>query len=211
MVLGKDMTESTLKYILNKFHIEPKPNSPVILPGTRLDLAKLFNDLGYKTGAEIGVESGKYSKIICDNNSLDKLYCIDSWTTAYGYSEPGKGENTMQRRYKAAQEILSGYPCEIIKKTSMDAVKDFSPNSLDFVYIDANHDFDYVLEDITEWAKIVRPGGIVSGHDYVAQNYSHTIKYGVIDATNNYIKAHHIHPLFVFGDERSASWFFVNE
>ena len=48
----------------------------------------------------------------------------------------------------------------------MEAVEDFADGSLDFIYIDANHDFRYIAEDLSEWTKKVRPGGIVSGHDY---------------------------------------------
>jgi hypothetical protein len=48
----------------------------------------------------------------------------------------------------------------------MEAVKDFEDESLDFVYIDGHHGFKWVTEDIFEWSKKVRKGGIVSGHDY---------------------------------------------
>lgn len=48
----------------------------------------------------------------------------------------------------------------------MEALEDFADESLDFVYIDANHEFRYIAEDLFEWTKKVRKGGIVSGHDY---------------------------------------------
>ncbi len=49
----------------------------------------------------------------------------------------------------------------------MDALEDFEDNSLDFVYIDGDHNFKHISEDIYEWTKKVRSGGIVSGHDYL--------------------------------------------
>ena len=49
----------------------------------------------------------------------------------------------------------------------MDAVKDFENESIDFVYIDGNHGFKFITEDIYEWSKKVRKGGIISGHDYI--------------------------------------------
>jgi len=48
----------------------------------------------------------------------------------------------------------------------MEAVEDFEDESLDFVYIDANHEFRYIAEDLCEWTKKVKKGGIVSGDDY---------------------------------------------
>lgn len=69
----------------------------------------------------------------------------------------------------------------------MEAVKRFKNGSLDFVYIDANHSFNYVMQDLTEWSKKVRVGGIVSGDDYY-----HFRKAGVIEAVNAYTKAHSI-------------------
>jgi hypothetical protein len=87
------------------------------------------------------------------------LYCIDPWELDKGYEEYWADEQSkLDELYEETKKRLSGYNCEIIRKTSMEAVKDFEPNSLDFVYIDANHHFDYVVNDIIEWEKIVRPG-----------------------------------------------------
>src|SRR4029078_5218989 len=52
----------------------------------------------------------------------------------------------------------------------MEAVKDFKDESLDFVYIDGNHQLRYVIEDLVEWSKKIRSGGIISGHDYIYTN-----------------------------------------
>ena len=38
---------------------------------------------------------------------------------------------------------------------------------LDWVFIDANHNYDYVRADIAAWTPKVRPGGIIAGHDYL--------------------------------------------
>lgn len=54
------------------------------------------------------------------------------------------------------------------KMTSVDAAKLFDDKSLDFVFIDANHKYDYVSADIAAWFPKVKSGGIISGHDYNA-------------------------------------------
>lgn len=127
----------------------------------RSDLANYFNSLGFKTGAEIGVLAGDYSALLCQKIPNLKLYCVDSW----GFGENRK-RNYHLKKYEQAKVKLAPYDTTIIYKLSMEAVKDFKDNSLDFVYIDANHEPQFVTEDIREWTKKVKIGGIVAGHDY---------------------------------------------
>ena len=98
----------------------------------------------------------------------------------------------------------------------MDIVKTFEDGSLDFVYIDGNHYFEYVVQDIAFWSKKVRKGGIVSGHDYIhkrAPTKSH-----VIQAVNGYVDSYKINPWFLIGSQakvpgeirdNSRSWMWV--
>ncbi len=144
----------------------------------RIELAKYFNSLGLKTGAEIGVSEGKNAANMCINIPGLKLFCVDSWNGVRG-----------QLALEKAKKRLTGYNVKFIKKDSMTALADFADNSLDFVFIDASHAFDYVMKDIIDWSKKVRPGGIVSGHDYY---HSKSGTMGVVEAVDAYTLAHHI-------------------
>lgn len=144
----------------------------------RIELARYFNKLGLKIGAEIGVSAGVNAENFCREIPGLTLYCVDSW-------EGVKGEP----RYQRAKIILQKYDVIFIRKASMEAVKNFEDDSLDFVFIDANHQFDFVMEDIIEWSKKVRLGGIVSGHDYYHSNLG---KIGVVEAVDSYVKAHNL-------------------
>lgn len=171
----------------------------------RGELPKLFNDSGFTIGAEIGVERGKFSEELCiGNQNLITLYCIDPWIPYKG-NRRGGGEDKQRSSFEEAVERLSKHPVKMIRKKSMDAVKDFEDNSLDFVYIDGNHDFDYVMQDIIEWSKKVRPGGIVAGHDYY-----HFHNSGVIEAVDAYILAHGIRHWYLT-DERMPTFFWVKQ
>lgn len=55
---------------------------------------------------------------------------------------------------------------KIIRADSMDAVKTYADESLDFVFIDGSHDYDSVCKDIDAWLPKVKPYGILAGHDY---------------------------------------------
>lgn len=191
----------TLTYIKNKFALDLNQKSPIVLPIDRnRGLCGLFNELGFKTGAEIGVLNGLYSKWLVVKIKGLKLYCIDAWTFYKEYSEL-RDQQTMDSLYERAKARLAKFNVEFIKKFSMDAVGDFKDESLDFVYIDANHSFPYVMNDITEWSKKVRRGGIVAGHDY--SPYMFEVKKAVdIWTAENNIK-------LWFLTEKDKSWFYV--
>lgn len=151
----------------------------------RKEIAQLFNELGFKKGAEVGVFDGYFSKILCESIPGLKLYSIDAWTVYKGYRDH-KFEESMRKAEEKARAILAPYDCEIIKKFSMDAVKDFEDHSLDFVYIDGNHEYQYVKDDLREWTKKVRTGGIVAGDDYYMTKSGN---FGVIQAVHEFVDA----------------------
>ena len=107
----------------------------------------------------------------------------------------------MDAFYEEAKQRLAKFNVRFIRKSSMEAVQDFKDESLDFIYIDANHSFPYVMNDIVEWSKKVRPGGFVSGHDY--SPYMFEVK----QAVDIWVKENNIKPLFL--TEKHKTWFYV--
>src|SRR3990167_3936641 len=181
----------TQAYILNKYKLTGKEESPIRLFCSRWrSLPRLFRNLGFTLGAEIGVEIGAFSKYLCQDNPKLKLYSIDSWSAYkdYGY---GKSQNRQNSYYQRAQVKLAPYNCKIIKDFSMNAVKRFKDESLDFVYIDASHEYTHVKEDIREWSRKVRKGGIVSGHDYYVFPSGND---GVVRAVDEWVRENNIKP-----------------
>jgi predicted O-methyltransferase YrrM len=101
----------------------------------------------------------------------------------------------------------------------MDAVQDFQDKDLDFVYIDGAHDFKSVADDICEWERKVRPGGIVFGHDY-KRSTNPLVRTHVHDVVGAYAYALMIVPWFVLGEtghpdglyrEGTRSWMWVKK
>lgn len=135
---------------------------------SRDDLPQFFVDIGFKVGAEIGVDKGEFSEKIARTGL--KLFAVDPWHYDDDYFDR-HSQNRLDSFYERTKAILSPFSnAKIIRKTSMEAVKDFPNDSLDYVYIDGNHQLKYVIEDLVEWSKKVRPGGIISGHDYIYTN-----------------------------------------
>ncbi len=199
---------NTLNYIIKKWNLKPGRRIPVDIPDMgRHELALLFCELGFIKGAEIGVLEAKYSRELCLANPNLKLYCIDPWLNYPEFRTAGKQSDYDAIYENVKKTALPGMV--IIRKKSMDAVKDFEDNSIDFVYVDGNHEFTSEANDIHEWSKKVRPGGIISGHDYAhyyLKSYSHS--YEVVNA---YTWAYRIDPWFVIGrnKDRIRSWFWV--
>src|SRR3990167_2987395 len=109
----------------------------------RLDLARYLADMGCKKGVEIGVFEGVYSKTLLDNIPGLNLLCVDSWSTDTGW---GIKKNTAA--FPVAVKTLSSYPnATILKGNSVDVAKYIVDESLDFVYIDADHSYEAVKAD----------------------------------------------------------------
>jgi hypothetical protein len=129
----------------------------------RENLADYFVYLGFKKGAEIGVEQGVYTEVLCRTGM--EIYAIDAWKSYSGYRDH-VDQRKLDRFFEKTKEIVAPYNCHVVKAFSMDALKDFEDESLDFVYLDANHSFPYIAQDLWYWSKKVRNGGIVAGHDF---------------------------------------------
>lgn len=127
-------------------------------------VVKLFGDGSHFV--EVGTFKGKSAaylatEIINSGKRID-LYCVDTWEVQAG--------NSVQTDYSFDEFNKNIEPVKsvIIPKRlpSIEAAKLYADNSLDFVFIDANHDFDSVAADINEWLPKIKPGGIIAGHDY---------------------------------------------
>lgn len=216
--------ENTLNYIVKKYNIEDIDKKWVLeIPNIgRDDMAKLFRELNFRTGLEVGVFKGKFSATLAEANPQAQVYGVDAWKLDAhppGVFGHGTTQYYFDQCYLETLERTKNYKnYTIIKDLSVNAAKNFADNSLDFVYIDAGHDFLNFTLDLTSWLPKVRPGGIMSGHDwayYPFEKYIH-VKY-VLQA---YMKCYNIKPFFVIGSQekkegttrdRWRSWMFVKE
>lgn len=190
------------EYLCKRYGV--KPGRGVELPITRDDLPLLFKDFGYQVGVEVGVERGVYSETLLKAGL--KVISIDPWLAYSGYREHVSQEK-LDGFYQETKDRLAPYDSHIIRATSMEAVKLFKHAQVDFVYIDGNHSFQDVTNDIAEWSKIIRKGGIIAGHDFNRNKNKDYICH-VKDVVQGWTYAHSIDPWFTTS-ERSRSWLWV--
>lgn len=190
---------TTTERIARLWSLDLTQSSPIEIPNVDRwhSLTKLFADLEFHTGAEIGVERGQFSKRLCTSNPGLKLYCIDPWLAFPDYREHIT-QSKLDRFFSETQQRLAPYNCTIIRKTSIDAAADIPNKSLDFIYIDANHSLLHIIQDLCHWIPKVRRGGVISGHDY-ARSTNKRLPMHVIEGVNAYVRAYNIKQWFLLG------------
>ena len=209
----------TYDFIVNKYKIDVGRQYLVDIENMHgsADLSKLFAELGFHNGLEVGTDQGLYAEVLCKDNPNLHLTCVDPWNSDV-YDPVFSGVREQQayfdQRYQETANRLKPYNCTLIRKTSMDALKDIPDGSLDFVYIDANHDFLNFVMDLEGWKKKVRSGGIISGHDYAFYSYRkfNHVKRALIAYARCYRMIPIFAPAYVLKGlprDRFRSWFYV--
>ncbi len=218
-------TIPTIKHILSQFSVTDLVNFPPVvekavqLPNvSRVDLLRWCRELDFRVAAEVGVAEGEYSKLMCEINPQMTIYGIDPYKPYKGYRDY-TSNRTFNSMHDEAHRRLDSYigrdRYKFVHKFSMDALKDFPDGSLDFVYIDGNHQDPFVTQDIYGWWPKVRPGGIFAGHDYVRVKRA---QWQVKDAIHKFTLENNINPWFVLGlnavkpgmvREGSRSWMII--
>ncbi|MEX0780849.1 MAG: class I SAM-dependent methyltransferase [Balneolales bacterium] len=130
--------------------------------------------------AEIGVDEGKFSRLIHKIVQPGKLHLIDMWGTDRFH------EGKFQEVQSFFENEIKQQKVMIHKKLSVNAAHDFIDNYFDWIYIDTDHSYETTRNELRLYAPKVKQGGIIAGHDYVKGNWITTYRYGVIEAVHEF-------------------------
>jgi hypothetical protein len=160
--------------LLGDFSRAVKTGQILISPlATRDSLPSLLNFLKLEgMGVEIGVYKGDFSELLLKHSRLSVLYSIDPWwhlpDNVYQDVANVPDEEAQKEYEEVAGKLKEfGQRSKILRMLSNEAVKQFSDESLDFVYIDANHSYEACREDLALWWPKLKAGGVFAGHDYL--------------------------------------------
>jgi hypothetical protein len=181
----------------------------------RNDLPLLLNRRGLLgCGAEVGVKTGAFSELLLDGWKGRHLISVDPWAAA---DEDDRYVNLDN----VAQEVHDGFHAETVDRlrrfgerssvwrmTGQAAAARIPHHTLDFVYLDARHDYDSVRDDLGDWFPKVRPGGILAGHDYVDGTFVNG-DFGVRSAVDEFFAARSLRVRQTFTDPPWNSWFVI--
>lgn len=129
-------------------------------------------------GVEVGVWRGETSFALLRNRHMLHLHMIDPWKSG----EPGtvwyESGSTMPSRPQADYELamrkalarVAYFEAEdrftVHRDESLNVVNNFEDGSLDFVFLDGDHSYQTVVNEIIAWMPKVKKGGWIGGHDY---------------------------------------------
>lgn len=127
----------------------------------------------HSVGCELGVWKGDFSEEILKLVKPATLFLIDPWLYQPEYSTSwygggvAKTQQDMDDIHDAVKVRVSGYSdVEIIRKKTEELSNEIPDGLLDWVYIDGNHQYEFVLNDLRTFCPKVKPGGIICGDDY---------------------------------------------
>lgn len=195
---------------------------PYEIPGaTRNDLPRFLDfyhedSIKVIRGVEIGVECGVFSRILIEGCPRLQLCMVDPWEKYPGYRDH-VSQDKLEGFREEAQKLTKKYAgrASIIRRYSVAASTLFEDGTLDFVYIDGNHNLQNVIADLAAWTPKLRLGGIMSGHDY--RKPKNNIGHHVVEAVNAWTYAYRISPWFLLGAkgdpnrDQNRSWLWVKE
>lgn len=156
-------------------------------------VSKVINENNFKCCAEVGIGYGFHAKEILTNTNIEKLYLVDPYVS---YSNDGfpldviKFFGNFQNLANNVKHNLEPYNNRYtwFRQPSVTIKNDqISDGSLDLVFIDADHSYKAVKQDLAHWYKKIRSGGWLMGDDY---NSCHPSTTKAVDefANNNNLK-----------------------
>jgi hypothetical protein len=101
---------------------------------------------------------------IANSNKNIEFYCVDTWNGSFEHKD-SKEIDSLYDIFINNMKPLENY-YKSIRKNSIESASQFEDESLDFVFIDASHEYEDVKKDIQTWLPKVKKNGILAGHDY---------------------------------------------
>lgn len=143
--------------------------------------------------AEIGVFKGDFSEYMLKMEPSE-LYLVDPWVSimdipARWHAIPQNEIDQIKQEVK--DRFASDQNVKIIEKYSVDAVNDFEDNYFNWIYLDANHSYDFVKQDLHNWWQKIKSGGSLCGNAYQDNDRQvQLLDFGVVPAVDDFLENH---------------------
>lgn len=151
-------------------------------------------------GIEIGSYAGESAEIFLSSGAFKRLSCIDPWEMNYDPSDCTGDEGLLVAEQEFDKRFSGNPVVTKLKMKSSDAVSQFEDGTIDFIYIDGNHQYEFVKKDLELYVPKVKSCGIIAGHDYGGPTTP-----GVTKAVDEYFG---VPPVSRYGD---YSWVHIKE
>jgi predicted O-methyltransferase YrrM len=119
-----------------------------------------------KKVCEIGTYRGESTTIFLNEfKTLEEYVGVDPYSIDFNSDDLFTPELVKQIENEFLEKIKDYPSAKLLKKSSVDASKDFPDQYFDFIYIDGCHQEASVISDINSWLPKVKKGGFISFHD----------------------------------------------
>ncbi len=164
--------------------------------------------------AEVGVYRGDFSQAVVDLCQPSEYHLIDNWqelaqqnpfgdVTENFANFVGKihwdhfGDNPageQEKNYQFVKQRFAGNPAvKIIRENSVQGIASLPDTHFDVMYIDANHQYEFVLRDMMEARRKLKPGAILLMNDFYEGPGGAEQNLGVMGAVNTFVKRYDFH------------------
>jgi hypothetical protein len=159
-------------------------------PNLYRDMVKKYND--NSTFVEVGAWKGKSAAFMCveiaNSNKKIDFFVVDTWEGSVEHKENpelSKLYDIFLDNMKPVNQYFKP-----VRMASLEAAKKFEDNSIDFIFIDASHEYEDVVNDLHAWYPKLKEGGTLAGHDYYLDQVTWG---GVYKAVNEVFPNNHKH------------------
>jgi cephalosporin hydroxylase len=158
--------------------------------------------------AEIGVAEGNFSRDMLQAG-VTMLYMVDVWERIKNQKgDASHGQSWHDFNWNRAQRLTLpwGYNRKMMKGLSVEMAKRLPDESLSLVYLDADHSYEGVINDLQAWYPKVVKGGVIAGHDYLNEAY------GVKKAVHDFCRQYQ-YGVFLIPENKDedAGFYFIKE
>jgi hypothetical protein len=131
---------------------------------------------------EIGTLAGDYAELLLNTKptclDLVDVFMANDWKDLNRFNKDGHYD-FVKNRFKNNPEVSlhKGYSHDILPTLN---------KKYDYIYIDANHDYDHVAKDLEYSLPLLADGGIIGFNDYIYDDADYIV-YGVIETVCEFL------------------------
>jgi hypothetical protein len=179
------------------------------IPGWSGDIECFYADLATKipqggTFVEVGVLFGRSLACMGDLRPDLDLWAVDLWQESSALDCFAEVAAKYPTTWQGFLGLMAEHAPDVLKRVHVIRAPSTSVTlpMADVVFIDANHEYEFVRDDIIHWSPGVKPGGWLCGHDYLAPTAENPGYPGVIRAVDEKLGKPNMGP----GDWTSCWW-----
>jgi len=154
-----------------------------VFPSRENLISKLPKNSDY---LEVGVLAGDYTARIVQHCSPKSVFLVDTFNSN-DWFHSSSPRFTAESHESFVRDRFSNVEALTLVKGLSQSILPSIKQKFDYIYLDADHTYQAVWEDLNNAAALLKPGGIIGMNDYIVWDYVSDEPYGVVQATNRFL------------------------